>query len=284
MPFLALVAVLLAACMHASWNLAAKHAAGCRHFVWIYSVGAVFIWLPPTLWIIATTHPVFDTAQRFALIGTAILHLGYSLSLQSGYRAADLSIVYPVARGTGPVLSFIGAAIFLHETPGVTSVAGLILVITGIVLVTGLLHQGKKISARGLSWGIVTGTFIAAYTLNDGWAVKTLLIHPLIIDSVGNLFRAIVLSPSALSNRTQLWSEIKQYYRPALMVSTFGTVGYVLVLFAMKVAPVSHVAPAREVAMLIGTYFGARVLKEAVTVERVIGAMCIVGGVVALAF
>jgi drug/metabolite transporter (DMT)-like permease len=68
------------------------------------------------------------------------------------------------------------------------------------------------------------------------------------------------------------------------MVSTFGTVGYVLVLFAMKVAPVSHVAPAREVAMLIGTYFGARVLKEAVSIERVIGAACIVGGVVALAF
>ena len=284
MPLIALCAVLLAALMHASWNLAAKRAADCKHFVWIYSVIAVVIWLPVSIWIIVTTHLELDTPQRFALIGTAVLHLGYSLSLQAGYRAADLSVVYPVARGTGPVLSFIGAAIFLHEAPGVTSITGLLLVITGIALVTGLFHKGKTLSASGLSWGFITGSFIAAYTLNDGYAVKILLLNPLVVDITGNVFRVLVLTPSALSDRPRAFTEFKQYWRPAMIVSVFGTIGYVLVLFAMKVAPVSHVAPARELAMLVATYFGMRVLKEAVTIERIIGAACIVGGVVALAF
>ena len=284
MPLLALCAVLLAAVFHASWNLAAKRAADCKHFVWIYSVIAVIIWLPLAIYIFVITHPVFDTPQRFALIGTAVLHLGYSLSLQAGYRAADLSVVYPVARGSGPVLSFIGAAILLHETPGLTSITGLLLVIAGITLVTGLWHKGKEISASGLSWGIITGTFIAAYTLNDGYAVKVLMLHPLVVDITGNIFRVLVLSPGAINDRLRSFVEFKQYWRPAMIVSVFGTIGYVLVLFAMKVAPISHVAPARELAMLIATYFGARVLKEAVTIERVIGAACIVGGVIALAF
>lgn len=284
MPLLALVAILLAALCHASWNLAAKRAADCRYFVWIYSLIAVVIWLPVVIWVFSATHPVFGAPQYFALIGTAVLHLGYSLSLQAGYRAADLSVVYPVARGLGPVLSFVGAAIFLHEKPGITSITGLLLVITGIVLVTGLLHKGRQLSASGLSWGVVTGTFIASYTLNDGYAVKVLMLHPLVVDITGNIFRVLVLSPGAISNHDRAFTEIKQYWRPAMMVSVLGTIGYVLVLFAMKIAPVSHIAPARELSMLVGTYLGARVLKEAVTAERVIGAACIVGGVVTLAF
>ncbi|MES1191954.1 MAG: DMT family transporter [Steroidobacter sp.] len=284
MPLLALVAILLAALCHASWNLAAKRAADCRYFVWIYSLIAVVIWLPVVIWVFSATHPVFGAPQYFALIGTAVLHLGYSLSLQAGYRAADLSVVYPVARGLGPVLSFVGAAIFLQEKPGITSITGLLLVITGIVLVTGLLHKGRQLSVSGLSWGVVTGTFIASYTLNDGYAVKVLMLHPLVVDITGNIFRVLVLSPGAINNRDRAFTEIKQYWRPAMMVSVLGTIGYVLVLFAMKIAPVSHIAPARELSMLVGTYLGARVLKEAVTTERVIGAACIVGGVVTLAF
>ncbi len=284
MPLSALCAILLAAVTHATWNLAAKRAAHCRHFVWIYSVGSVVVWAPVVAWIVVQTRPTFDAWQSLALLGTAVFHLGYSLALQAGYRVADLSVVYPVARGTGPVLSFLGGALLLNERPGMLALLGLLLVVLGIVLVAGLLHKHLFQNRVGLYWGVTIGVFIATYTLNDGWAVKVLLIHPLLVDYAGNVFRVVVLTPKALGDRTQLLPEIRQYLAPALTVSILGTIGYVLVLFAMRIAPISHVAPARELATLVGMYFGARMLRERVSLERVLGAACIVAGVVSLTF
>ncbi len=284
MPPLAVCAVLLAAITHATWNLAAKRAAHSHHFVWIYSLGSVVLWGPAVAWIVIQTRPTFDSWQCLALLGTAIFHLGYSLALQAGYRAADLSVVYPVARGTGPVLSFIGGAFLLNETPGILALIGLLLVVLGIVLVTGLLHRHLLTLRTGLYWGLTIGVCIATYTLNDGWAVKILLIHPLLVDYSGNVFRLIVLTPRTIAGSDNLIAEIKQYLVPALTVSVLGTIGYVLVLFAMKIAPISHVAPARELATLVGMYFGARMLRERITIERIFGAVCIVGGVISLAF
>ncbi len=284
MPPLALCAVLLAAVTHATWNLAAKRAAHAHHFVWIYSVGSVLVWAPAVVWIVIQTRPTFDAWQCLALLGTAVFHLGYSLALQAGYRAADLSVVYPVARGTGPVLSFAGGALLLNETPSLLALVELLLVVMGIALVAGLFHKHLLSLRVGLYWGLMIGVFIAAYTLNDGWAVKVLLIHPLLVDYAGNIFRTVVLTPKAIGDRARLMTEVKQYIAPALTVSVLGTVGYVLVLFAMKIAPISHVAPTRELATLVGMYLGARMLRETVTPERILGSVCIVGGVISLAF
>jgi drug/metabolite transporter (DMT)-like permease len=284
MPPLALCAILLAAITHATWNMAAKRAAHARHFVWMYSLGSVLLWAPVVAWIFVKTKPIFDSWQCLALLGTACFHLGYSLALQAGYRAADLSVVYPIARGSGPVLSFLGGALLLHETPSASAMLGLLLVVMGIVLVTGLLHKHLLTYRTGLYWGLVIGVFIAGYTLNDGWAVKVLLIPPLLIEYTGNVFRVLVLTPKTLADKTPLMPEIKQYFVPALTVSVLGPIGYVLVLYAMKIAPISHIAPARELSTLVGMYFGARLLKENVTPERIVGALCIVSGVLALAF
>jgi drug/metabolite transporter (DMT)-like permease len=131
---------------------------------------------------------------------------------------------------------------------------------------------------------LITGAFIAAYTINDGWAVKVLLISPFLIDYTGNLFRVIVLSPAVLRDRERAMHETRTYWRAATIVGVLGPAGYILVLFAMQIAPISHVAPARELATLIGTYFGARLLKEKAAPARVAGAACIVLGVIFLAF
>jgi uncharacterized membrane protein len=110
-----------------------------------------------------------------------------------------------------------------------------------------------------------------------------LLISPFIIDFSGNLLRILVLSPMALRDRAGLLQEAKTYRTPVLIVAVLGPLGYILVLFAMKHAPVGHVAPMRELATLVGTYFGARMLKEQVTSVRSMGAVLIVSGVIALA-
>ena len=280
---LAVAAVLLAALTHATWNLAAKRASGSRHFVWLYSLGSVILYAPAVLWVVIYERPHFEQAHWLALLMTGVLHMGYSLLLQAGYRVSDLSLVYPLARGTGPLLSFIAATFFLNEPASAFSVLGVLLIVSGILMVSGLASEPHKAPRAGIALGMLTGVFIAGYTINDGWAVKVLLISPFIIDFTGNLLRLAVLAPMALKHRAEMMSEAKTYRTPILIVAVLGPLGYILVLFAMKHAPVGHVAPMRELATLIGTYFGARMLKEQVTPLRLIGAVLIVSGVIALA-
>jgi drug/metabolite transporter (DMT)-like permease len=279
-----LVAVLLAAAAHATWNLFAKKAAASRHFVWLYSVGSTVLYLPVIVWICIQERPHFEARHYLALAATSVLHLGYSLSLQAGYRTSDLSLVYPIARGFGPSLSFVAAVLLLGETPTVLSAVGLVLIVAGILLVAGLTREPHRAPRKGIFFGLLTGMFIAAYTINDGWAVKALAISPFIVDFTGNCLRILVLTPIAWRDRERVAREVREYAGPAAVVSVLGPMGYILVLFAMRVAPISHIAPARELATLAGAYMGSKLLRERTTPERVIGAVCIVVGVVSLSF
>jgi drug/metabolite transporter (DMT)-like permease len=216
------------------------------------------------------------------LAATSVLHLAYSLSLQAGYRASDLSLVYPIARGFGPLLSFVGAVLLLGEHATLLAGLGLVFIVAGILLVAGLTREPHRAPRRGIFYGLLTGLFIASYTVNDGWAVKALAISPFVVDFSGNIARVLVLSPIAWRDKEQTMREIRVYGAPAAVVSLLGPLGYILVLFAMQVAPVSHIAPARELATLAGAYMGSRLLSERTTPERIIGAACIVLGVVSL--
>ena len=284
MSVLALGLVLLAALTHASWNLSAKYAAESKHFVWLFSAGSVLIYGPVVAAVLYVERPVFELRHWLTLAATSVLHLAYSLSLQSGYRHSDLSVVYPIARGTGPLLSFIAAAFLLSEVPTAQSIAGLVLIVGGILLVAGIVGHHRRAPAVGVLYGLLTGACIAAYTINDGWAVKVLLISPFVVDFTGNCFRMLVLAPRAWRDRERLALEARVYRKPVIVVSVLGPLGYILVLFAMRLAPVSHVAPARELSTLVGAWFGSRLLREDAGPWRFVGAALIVSGVVCLAF
>jgi drug/metabolite transporter (DMT)-like permease len=275
--------VLLAALTHASWNISAKFAAESRHFVWLFSAGSVLVYGPIVIAVLLVERPQFEARHWLALAATSVLHLLYSLTLQTGYRHSDLSVVYPIARGTGPLLSFIGAAMLLGEVPTLQSVAGLLLIVAGILLVAGLVGHHERAPGVGVVYGLLTGVLIAAYTLNDGWAVKVLLISPFVIDFTGNLFRMLVLAPRAWRDRARVALEARIYRRPVIVVSVLGPLGYILVLFAMRMAPISHVAPARELSTLVGAWFGSRLLRESSGPWRIAGAALIVAGVISLA-
>jgi drug/metabolite transporter (DMT)-like permease len=283
MTITALCLVLLAALTHASWNIYAKVAAESRHFVWLFSAGSVLIYGPVVVAVLYVERPMFEARHWLALAATSVLHLLYSLSLQTGYRHSDLSVVYPIARGTGPLLSFIGAGLLLGEVPTAQSVIGLLLIVGGILLVAGLVGHHKRAPRVGVFYGLLTGALISAYTLNDGWAVKVLLISPFLIDFTGNLFRMVVLAPRAFRDRARVALEARTYRKPVIIVSVLGPLGYILVLFAMRLAPVSHVAPARELSTLVGAWFGSRLLREDSGPWRITGAALIVAGVISLA-
>jgi len=159
-----------------------------------------------------------------------------------------------------------------------------VLIVGGILLVAGIVGHHRRAPGVGVMYGLLTGTFIAAYTVNDGWAVKMLLISPFLVDFTGNLFRMVVLAPRAWHDRDRVRLEARVFRKPVIVVSVLGPLGYILVLFAMRLAPVSHVAPARELSTLVGAWFGSRLLRESGGPWRFAGAALIVAGVVCLAW
>ncbi len=284
MPLKAFLLVTLAALAHAFWNFLAKQAAHSKHLIWFSSVTEAVLFAPLALWVLKDSWRGLGLQTALFLLATGVLHLLYTESLLRGYRAGDLTVVYPLARGTGPLLSFCGAILFLQEHPSLLAACGAILVTCGILLASGGFSAlRQKANHAGLFWGVATGLLIACYTLVDGYSVKKLMLSPILIDYSGNLFRTVVLSGVVFRRSALLREEYGKYWRSALGIGILTPLGYILVLFAMKLAPVSHVAPMREMSMMIGMYFGARFLSEGNMLRRALGSLLIAAGVAALA-
>jgi drug/metabolite transporter (DMT)-like permease len=134
----------------------------------------------------------------------------------------------------------------------------------------------------GIFYGCITGLFIASYTVVDGYAIKVALMSPILVDYFGNLVRLVFLTPTLLRDRPAVWALWLQQRRYALVVGIFSPVSFVLVLYALQVAPLSHVAPAREVSMLFAALLGGHLLGEKDRGARIAGAVLIAAGVMAL--
>jgi uncharacterized membrane protein len=283
LPLTAFLLVLVAAFAHSTWNLLAKRAAHCRHLIWFSSVGETVLFLPLAVWVLKQSESRLGAKAAVFLLATGILHVFYTSALLRGYRAGDLSVVYPVARGTGPLLSFFGAILVLGEHPSLLSAVGVLSVSSGILFLSGGTSAFQNKTGRaGLFWGALTGLVIATYTLTDGYSVKVLMLSPVLVDYAGNLFRTVVLSPSAWQERAALPMQYRRYWKEALGISILTPIGYILVLFAMRLAPVSHVAPVREMSMMIGAYWGTKLLNEGFAARRMVGSALIAAGVAAL--
>ncbi|MGH2436302.1 MAG: EamA family transporter, partial [bacterium] len=165
---LALTLVLAAAGIHAYWNYLLKGMGAGAAAMWMYGLLSAICYAPVALWLITFRHPQVTIAGYLFMVGSALLHIGYFLFLQRGYRAGDLSIVYPVARGTGPIIATVGAVLILKEQPSSVALLGTLLIGAGIFLLAGGLHFFTEPTSRAvhaaLRYGAITGLFIGLYT------------------------------------------------------------------------------------------------------------------------
>lgn len=283
----ALALVLAGALCHAIWNIVAKKAGGGLVFVWLFGVVSVIAAAPLAAWAWQMHPQDFDTRMWIAALGSGLVHVVYSLVLQKAYRVSDFAVVYPVARGSGPMLSVLAAILLLGEAPSLLGWLGVGAVLTGVFVSAGALNilgtPGLHQRHRGVLWGLLTGLFIASYTVIDGWAIKTLGMTPILFYSVGLLFRTVLLAPFALRHADSLLSQWRQHRMAILAVGLLSPAAYTLVLQAVQLAPLSYVAPVREISMLVGTFIGARLLKESLKPSQIAGAAIMLLGVVGLA-
>jgi drug/metabolite transporter (DMT)-like permease len=286
MTAFALGLILVAAVLHATWNLCAKRAGGGLPFVWLVSALICAGYVPVIAGYARWQHPVIPWPAVGWILGSGVLKTSYSLFLQRSYRTGDFSLIYPLARGTGPLLSTLAAIAVFGERPSPLAFAGAVLVVGSVFWVAGgpkLFHEDRAHLRTALRYGVTSGAFIAAYTLWDRHGVATLAIAPVLYDAGTAYTQLLLVTPFALRR----WPEVREHWRKdklnAFGVAVLAPVAYVLVLTAMKVTPVSYVAPAREVSIVFGAFIGAKVLKESDGRRRVGAAIAMALGVMALA-
>jgi drug/metabolite transporter (DMT)-like permease len=283
MSLLALTLVLSSAVIHATWNLLAKRVGGTTTFVWLFDTVSLVLYAPLAFALVALHGLPVSGLGLVLVVTSAALHAAYFLLLSRGYRAGDLSLVYPLARGTGPLLAIVAAIIFLGERPGPVALAGALGIIVGAVVLTGdprRLLGG--VTGAAATYALLTGACIAAYTLVDKEAVSVARLLPLVYYWSVNLGSWLILTPQALARRREVVEAWTKWRWEAVGIGVLSPLAYILVLTALSFSPVSYVAPAREIGILFGTIMGARWLAEGDTRRRLLGAGVMVVGIILL--
>jgi drug/metabolite transporter (DMT)-like permease len=287
MSSLILALVLTSAVVHATWNLWLKQI-GPRPrsgtLMWMLTSISALLYAPVALWALAHGAWRPDRTTLIFVAGSALFHVAYFLLLLRGYRRSDLSVVYPVARGTGPLLAAAGAVAWMGDRVSPLSVTGAALVATGVLVLT--LRPGLASDRRlgaGLRYGLATGVTIALYTLWDGWAVQRAGLPPLVYYWGGEMVRVLLFTPAAVAARGDLGETWRSHRWRVFGIAALSPLSYLLILLALRTGRVSTIAPAREISILIGTVLGGHVLGEGQRTRRVVAAAAFVAGVIALA-
>jgi drug/metabolite transporter (DMT)-like permease len=281
---LALGLVLAAAAAHATWNYLAKRAGGGVEFIWLFGAFASVLYAPLAIRILVVDKPSLGWVNVAMILASAVVHSIYFTLLGHGYRIGDLSLVYPIARGTAPLISAVIGILFLNEKPSAVAGAGIILMAVGIFAVSGFRFRRRAPSAgKAALVALACGTAISTYTVMDKVSVSVLRTPPLVLDWGTNLGRFLMMTPFALRDKEKLKKEWELHRGHAAGVAVLSSLAYILVLFAMTFTPVSYIAPAREISILIGAVIGAKFLSEENAKSRVIGTAAMVAGLAALA-
>lgn len=291
MTGLALGLVLLSAFVHASWNFLLKKSGGGAGLIAAASSLSLLVYAPivlGALWL-QGGYP-FRPEHLLMMAGSGMLHTAYFLFLDRAYRSGgDLSIVYPLARATGPLLTIAVAVALLGERPGPYALAGAVLIgVSALVLAGNPFRRSARAEGanprQAVSFALATGCMIAIYTVWDKASVASFLIPPLLYDWGTNAFRVMVLLPIARRRApgamARAWMERRG---TVVAIALLSPLSYILVLTAMVFTPVSLVAPAREVSILFAALMGAHLLREGDLARRIVAATGMVLGISGLA-
>ncbi len=282
MSFFAFALVIAAAFSHAFWNFLVKRLEGGPELIWLFSVVSAVLYLPLAAIIYYQNAEYFGWTEFGFCVISAVIHMGYFLLLQQGYRRGDLSLVYPTARATGPVLSTAFAVMILGEHLSPLIIAGGVAIIVGVIFLTGGFSRAAKDMKVSLLFGLGAGFLIGSYTVWDAYSVSALLIPPLLLDYISSLGRMVFLAPVAIKRRHAVVRHWRQHTKAVLGIAIFNPLAYILVLTALVTTPVVYVAPAREVSVLITVLMGTILLKEGSLKNRLGWGLLIFAGMVLL--
>jgi uncharacterized membrane protein len=285
MPIGTISLLALAAVIHGTWNLLSKRSVEKQVYLWLALVASLVIFLVP---MIAVVQPLAPHGWVFIVL-SGLLEAVYYLLLGSAYQRGDLSLVYPLARGSAPLFATLFAVVLLGERPTLIGLVGILVIVSGIYT----LHL-KSLTPRGLAapllalrdrtsqLAVLVGLTIASYSVVDKQGVRAVSPFPYLYFVL--LVAATALAPYMLLARRQaVRDEWRSNWLSILLTAVLFVASYLLVLIALSGSQVSYVASVREMSIVFGALLGALVLREPFGRTKILGAALIFAGIVAIA-
>ncbi len=272
------LAVLLAAALHATWNSVVKGSADKQ----VTMLAVVLGHLPAALLILPFAPPVAPAALPW-IVGGVALHLGYQLFLIAGYRAGDLTLVYPVARGSAPLIVTLVSINALGASFTALELSGVALIALGLASLA-LVRRGTAHNPRAIVMALCTGGFIAAYSLVDGIGARlaTTALGFWTWSAIGN---AIALTTWTALTRPATFTALTASRSVALSGLVGGTasfLAYGLVIWAFTQAPIALVTALRETSIVFALLIGVGILKERLDLAKLLSTFLALSGAILL--
>ena len=281
---IALGIVLIAAFLHAGWNFLAKRSQKKIVFIWWFLLVALVLYFPMFLYYWPRT--TISAVGWSCVAATGFLHFLYFWFLGGAYERGDLSLVYPLSRGSGPLFVPFLAVLFIHEQLSLLGAFGITLVIFGIYIVhltsfsiQSFLEPFLAIRGGGSLWALCTGGTIAAYSLVDKVGVG--IVYPPVYIYLMLVIAWLFLSPYVLvKERRWLKEEWHMNKGTILLLGFLVLFTYMMILFALRIGKVSYVVAVREVSIVFSAIYGIVWLGEKHARQKLVGAVLIALGVV----
>ena len=269
-------AVLFAAACHAGWNALIKVGLDPLSTTTLIAIGAAAVSL------VCLPLAGMPASEAWPWLGaSATIHLLYFAALIESYRTGDLSQVYPIARGTAPLMIAIVSVAFVGEHLNPLGWTGIVTLAAGVLLLSARGGSGiVELDRRAVGYALLTALTICAYSVTDGIGVRVSQ-NPLAYALWLFLANAIALLPYAFwRDRSGVTAAMRRFWRRGLTGGALQTLSYGIVLWAMTLAPIALVASLRETSVLFGAMIAVLVLREPLRIARVAAAALIVGGLV----
>ena len=267
-------AVLFAAVCHAGWNALIKVGLDPLSSTILIAVGAAVVSLVGLPFVGLPASAAWPW-----LIASAFIHLFYFAALAEGYRTGDLGQVYPIARGSAPLMTATASAFLLGEHLSLFGWTGIVALAAGVLLLSargGVVHLER----RAVGYALLTALTICAYSLTDGIGARRSQ-NPQAYVAWLFVANAVVLLPYGLwRNRTGMTLALRRFWPRGLIGGALQAFSYGIALWAMTLAPIAIVAALRETSVLFGALIAVLLLKEPLRAARMVAAALIVGGLV----
>ncbi|MBN2568559.1 MAG: EamA family transporter [Deltaproteobacteria bacterium] len=280
----ALVIVIIAAFLHAGWNYFLKKSLDKLAFIWSFLLVSIVFYTP--MFFYYWVRSDIPMEGWLCIVATGLLHFLYFGFMGSAYERGDLSLVYPISRGSGPLLVPILAVLFLNEQIHPLGVLGIALIVFGIYVIhlrsfslNSFLEPLRAVKHGASSLSIMTGLMIAAYSLIDkvgvGFVEPPLYIYLMILIALA------LLSPFVLTKKREALR--KEWHCNRMNILVVGVVvllTYMMVLFAFRISKVSYVVAVRELSIVLSATYGLIWLKEKYVTQKLTGSFIIALGVI----
>ena len=270
---LATVLILTSAALHAVWNAMVKRSPDKMATMVFISGWGGLLYLP-----LIPLAPLPDAGMMVFIAASAAVHLVYQLSLTRALDVGELTFVYPIARGLGPLLVAIFSLFFLPDDFEPLEFAAVLVLVSGIFLTT----RNKSGNRAGFGAALLTGSMIASYTLIDGTAVKAAETPLTYVIWSGIAFAPILMTYTSLRHGPRYLWQCLGAWRHGLPASLMANSGYAIALYALSLGTIGEIAALRETSILFATLIGTLWLKEKITSQKLIAVGLIALGAIGL--